>query len=49
MESQFSTPLNDLPHFLSTIAMVVDDSASIIESLIQAERKSPSRYDPAKE
>ena len=48
MEREFSTPLNELPSFLSTISMVVDDRASIIESLVHAERKSPSRYEPAK-
>jgi hypothetical protein len=49
MERALSKPLNELPSFLSTISMVVDDRASIVESLTQAERKSPSRYEPAKE
>lgn len=48
MEREFSKPLKELPSFLSTISMVVDDRREIIESLTQAERKSPSRYDPAK-
>jgi hypothetical protein len=38
MEFAVSTPLNELPAFLSTISMVVDDRASIIERLTQAER-----------
>jgi len=49
MERALSKPLSELPSFLSTISMVVDDRASIIESLTQAERKSPPRYEPAKE
>jgi len=49
MEFAVSTPLSELPAFLSTISMVVDDRALIIERLIQAERKSPPRYEPAKE
>jgi hypothetical protein len=48
MERELSTPLNEPPGFLSTISMVVDDRSAIIERLIQAERKSPSRYEPAK-
>lgn len=48
MKSEFSTPLSELPTFLSTISMVVDDRAAIMQSLIQAERKSPPRYEPAK-
>src|ERR1700758_2403095 len=49
MEREYSTQLQELPSFLSTISMVVDDRASIVESLVQAERKSPPRYGPAKE
>jgi hypothetical protein len=48
MEREFSKPLNEPPGFLSTISMVEDDRSAIIENLIQAERKSPSRYEPAK-
>lgn len=48
MERDFSTPLIELPTFLSTISMVVDDRATIIESLEHAERKSPPIYDPAR-
>jgi hypothetical protein len=49
MERAFSTPLDELPIFLSTISMVTDDRASIVQRLIQGERKSPSRYEPAKD
>lgn len=49
MEPEFSTPLTDFPAFLSSVSMVVDDREEVIRSLIRAERKSPSRYDPAKE
>lgn len=49
METNFSTPLTAPPSFLSTISMVSDDVGAIIQSLTQAERKSPSRYEPAKE
>jgi hypothetical protein len=49
MERALSTPLDELPSFLSTISMVTDDRASIVERLIQAERKSPSRYEPARD
>lgn len=48
MGRMLSTPLRELPGFLSTISMVVDDRRSIVDSLVQAERKSPSRYEPAK-
>jgi hypothetical protein len=49
VEAAFSTPLNELPSFLSSISMVVDDRTSIVRSLTQAERKSPTRYEPAKD
>ena len=49
MHSEFSTPLTELPTFLSTISMVRDDRAAIIQSLIQAERKSPSVYEPSRD
>jgi hypothetical protein len=49
MEKEFSTPLLELPSFLSTISMVGDDQNAIVERLIQAERKSPPVYDPARE
>jgi hypothetical protein len=45
MDFAVSTPLNELPAFLSTISMVVDDRASIIERLTQVERKSPPNED----
>jgi hypothetical protein len=49
MTQDFSTPLTELPGFLSTISMVVDDRSLIVQSLVQAERKSPSVYEPAKD
>lgn len=49
MEREYSKPLTEIPSFLSTVSMVVDDRASIIKSLVQAERKSPPIYDPARE
>ena len=49
MERALSKPLSELPTFLSTISMVVDDRTSMVDSLTQAERKSPSRYEPARE
>ncbi|HYS47793.1 MAG TPA: hypothetical protein VEM36_03340 [Xanthobacteraceae bacterium] len=49
MTRQFSTPLTELPGFLSTISMVVDDGSEIVRSLIAAERKSPPVYDPARD
>jgi hypothetical protein len=49
MERAVSTPLEELPTFLSSISMVVDDRASIINSLTQAERKSPPKYGPARD
>jgi hypothetical protein len=49
MEYELSTPLRELPKFLSTISMVTDDIAAIVQKLKFAERKSPSRYDPARE
>lgn len=48
METLFSTPLREPPTFLSTISMVGDDRNSIVHRLIQAERKSPSRYEPTR-
>jgi len=49
MEREFSTPLTELPTFLSTISMVEDDGRQIVESLTQAERKSPSVYEPTRD
>lgn len=49
MPGEFSTPLVELPSFLSTISMVGDDQAAIVQRLVQAERKSPSFYDPARD
>lgn len=49
MEAEFSKPLNELPMFLSTISMVVDDRAAIVKQLIQAERKSPPIYGPTRD
>jgi len=49
MEREFSKPLTELPKFLSTISMVVDDTAFILQKLIQAERKSPAIYAPTKD
>jgi hypothetical protein len=43
-----STPLREPPSLLSTISMVVDDRAAIVQNLIHAERKSPPRYEPAR-
>ena len=49
MHSELSTPLTELPSFLSTISMVVDDRAAIVQKLIQAERKSPPVYEPSRD
>lgn len=49
MQLEFSKPLSELPSFLSTISMVVDDRAAIVQQLIQAERKSPPRYGPTRD
>lgn len=49
MHPELSTPLTELPSFLSTISMVVDDGAAIIQKLIQAERKSPPVYEPTRD
>jgi hypothetical protein len=49
MERALSTPLRELPSFLSTISMVVDDRPSIVKRLTNAERKSPSTYEPARD
>lgn len=49
MDTEFSKPLVALPSFLSTISMVVDDRAAIIQQLIQAERKSPPKYGPTRD
>jgi hypothetical protein len=49
VESAFSKPITELPAFLSTISMVVDDRSAIIQSLVHAERKSPPRYLPARD
>lgn len=48
MERDLSTPLIELPTYLSSISMVVDDRTAIIQSLVQAERKSPPIYEPAR-
>ena len=44
-----SKPLEDLPTFLATISMVTDDELEIVRALTHAERKSPARYDPARQ
>lgn len=49
MRRQLSMPLTELPTFLSTISMVVDDRPAIVQKLIQAERKSPPVYEPSRE
>lgn len=49
MSLQISKPLEELPAFLSTISMVVDDRAAIVRELVQAERTSPSCYQPARD
>jgi hypothetical protein len=49
MEGEFSTPLVELPTFLSTISMVGDEQGAIVQRLIQAERKSPAVYDPTRD
>ena len=46
---ELSTPLVELPTYLSTISMVVDDRAAIVQKLIQAERKSPPVYEPSRD
>ena len=48
MNTKFSTPINELPSFLSTISMVGDDKHSILQRLQDAERKSPSVYEPTR-
>ena len=49
MLTKFSTPINELPSFLSTISMVGDDQSAIIQKLRDAERKSPSGYGPTRD
>lgn len=49
MLTKFSTPIDELPSFLSTISMVSDDKASIIQKLRDSERKSPSVYEPTRD
>ncbi len=49
MDTKFSTPIDQLPTFLSTISMVGDDRSAIIQKLREAERKSPSVYEPTRE
>jgi hypothetical protein len=49
MNEEFSTPLVELPSFLSTISMVGDDESAIIQKLVHAERKSPSVYAPSRD
>lgn len=44
-----SKPLEELPTFLATISMVTDDEREIVKGLTQSERKSPPRYDPARQ
>lgn len=44
----WSKSLTEPPGFLSTVSMVVDDQRLIVQDLIQAERKSPSVYEPAR-
>lgn len=49
MVDDLSKPLDALPGFLSTISMVEDNQAAIIKGFIGAERKSPPRYDAARQ
>lgn len=49
MVEDLSKPLEALPGFLSTISMVEDDQAQVIKGFISAERKSPPRYDAARQ
>lgn len=49
MVDGLSKPLEALPGFLSTISMVVDDRSQVIKGFIGAERKSPPRYNAARE
>lgn len=49
MVDDLSKPLDELPGFLSTISMVEDDRAQVIKGFIAAERKSPPRYDAARQ
>lgn len=49
MLTKFSTPISELPSFLSTISMVSDDKTSIIQKLRDSERKSPSVYEPTRD
>lgn len=49
MADDLSRPLEALPGFLSTISMVEDDQAAVIKGFIGAERKSPPRYDAARQ
>jgi hypothetical protein len=49
MTCRLSKPLTELPGFLSTISMVVDDRSEIIRNLVGAERKSPPVYDPSRD
>jgi hypothetical protein len=47
MDREFSAPSKELPGCLSTISMVADDGAAMIDRLVRAERKSPPVYEPA--
>lgn len=49
MVDDLSKPLEVLPGFLSSISMVEDDQAAVIKGFIGAERKSPPRYDVARQ
>ena len=49
MSDDLSVPLDELPGFLSTISMVEDDQRDIVKRLIAAEKKSPPRYDAARQ
>lgn len=49
MDAKFSTPITELPSFLSTISMVRDDHYSIVQKLRDAEQKSPPVYNPTRD
>ncbi len=49
METTLSTPIEELPAYLSSISMVCDDVQQIVNDLIHAERKSPKKYHLARD
>jgi hypothetical protein len=49
MLTKFSTPISELPSFLSTISMVSDDLTFTIQRLKEAEQPPPAIYEPTRD